>query len=340
MAMSTPRASGGAAALTRRRFLRAAGPALGALAASGLAPLGARPARAAALHRYLGNYPSNRTTGWTENIQGVTHDGGHWFFTQTKALWKFPVAHDLNLAVAGPDPARGILRAGIPAALADRGYDHFGDLDHYTYRTATAATGYLFVPVEGGDRPAVAVFRPGDLRYLGHAPLPGQSSAGWCAINPANRLLYSSNWTLTTVRRYRVDFAQLAQGAVALTRVSDVGLYDEAGAALALPHVQGGAFRPDGGRLYLVNGYLDDTDRFKEGVQVFDAAGVRIARSTNGYGEFDYEYHPADDEEPEGLTYWDLSDGRAPGVRGVLHVLMLDNDGFWSADDLYFKHYA
>ena len=44
-------------------------------------------------------------------------------------------------------------------------------------------------------------------------------------------------------------------------------------------------------------------------------------------------------EEPEGLTFWDLdADGRAPGLRGQLHAVLLDND-LLTADDVYVKHY-
>lgn len=322
-----------ASILTRRRFLWAAGLALGGLAVAGATPLGVETARAAALHRYLGNYPQNRTTGWTENIQGVTHDSANWFFSQTKALWKFPVSFDLNSTVLGPIPARGILKVGMPAALDRLGYDHFGDIDCHA--------GYVFVPIEGGTYPGIAAFRASNLAYVAYSPLPAQQSAGWCAVNPANGLLHTSNWTLTTVLRYQIDFGRLSAGRSFLTQSSSLPLRDEYGATLSLPHVQGGVFRPDAQRLYLVNGYMDDTDRNKEGIQVFDMASCRrIARSTNGYGDFNYEYHPEDDEEPEGLTYWDLNDGRAPGIRGVLHVTMLDNDGWTSADDLYFKHYA
>jgi len=43
------------------------------------------------------------------------------------------------------------------------------------------------------------------------------------------------------------------------------------------------------------------------------------------------------DEEIEGLTVWNLDDGRAPGIRGQVHVLMSDLEDA-SNDDLYFKH--
>jgi hypothetical protein len=56
---------------------------------------------------------------------------------------------------------------------------------------------------------------------------------------------------------------------------------------------------------------------------------------------FKYEFHPgwSKYEEPEGITIWDLDDGRAPHIRGQLHVIMLDNDAA-TDDDLYFKHYS
>lgn len=47
--------------------------------------------------------------------------------------------------------------------------------------------------------------------------------------------------------------------------------------------------------------------------------------------------HFTDGEELEGLTLWDLDDGRAPGISGQIHVVLI-NDGGASNDDWYFKH--
>jgi hypothetical protein len=300
-------ARAGGHTLTRRGFLRAAGLALGGLA-----------------------------------VAGVTHDANHWFISQQKALWKFPVGFDLNTRVSAYAPLpSGVLRVGMPAALAALGYDHFGDIDHYR--------GYLFVPLErtGGEEitPAVAVFHVADLRYLGYDtlwPQPRVSGASWCAINPATGVLHSSSGTMPYLYRYQVDLAKAVLGGKRdFLGAPDHGhLHDEADRSLTdLKGVQGGAFTPDGRRLYVQ----------ANGIHVFDTGTVdnyrRIARSTNGSGAFNYEYHTGDHEEPEGLTYWDLNDGRAPHIRGVLHALMLDNDGWDSgeltggADDLYFKHY-
>src|SRR4030095_2699791 len=65
----------------------------------------------------------------------------------------------------------------------------------------------------------------------------------------------------------------------------------------------------------------------------------RVERSHNGSGGFAYEFNTTNLEEPEGLTFWDLdADGRAPGLRGQLHVVLLDND-ITNDDDAYVKHY-
>jgi hypothetical protein len=36
-------------------------------------------------YKYLGDYPEDSAPGWTNNIQGVTSDGSHWFFTEESA---------------------------------------------------------------------------------------------------------------------------------------------------------------------------------------------------------------------------------------------------------------
>jgi hypothetical protein len=48
-------------------------------------------------YKYLGDYPEDSAPGWTNNIQGVTSDGSHWFFTEgSEGMWKFPLSHDLD----------------------------------------------------------------------------------------------------------------------------------------------------------------------------------------------------------------------------------------------------
>ena len=102
--------------------------------------------------------------------------------------------------------------------------------------------------------------------------------------------------------------------------------------------MQGGTFADDR-HLYISCGYYEDPHP-SWGLHLFDMrTHRRIVRSTNGSGSFNYEFHPggSTDEEPEGLTYWDLDGRNVPGIRGQLHAILLDNDA--NGDDVYFKHY-
>jgi hypothetical protein len=127
-------------------------------------------------------------------------------------------------------------------------------------------------------------------------------------------------------------------GEAGLTLIDRFVLRDERGTPLVLDSLQGGAFADDH-HLYISCGYYKDPHP-SWGIHLFDMRTQRrVARSTNGSGSFDYEFHAEGpyDEEPEGLTYWDLDGRGAPGISGQLHAILLDNDS--NGDDVYFKHY-
>ena len=106
-------------------------------------------------HQYLGNYPNNRQFNWSEDVQGIAHDSRNWFFTQTSRILKLPVRADLNLSLRDQPPGwRGV--DGLPTELSVRGYNHYGDPQVHG--------GFLFVPMEGGDKTAIAAFRASTLR--------------------------------------------------------------------------------------------------------------------------------------------------------------------------------
>jgi hypothetical protein len=99
--------------------------------------------------------------------------------------------------------------------------------------------------------------------------------------------------------------------------------------------MQGGVFSPQG-CLYLIHGYPKQS---AGGVHLFDPVSKRrVARSTNGSGSFNFEFHPGDREEPEGIDYFPVDTLGLKGIRGELHAILLDNDAT-SADDIYVKHY-
>jgi hypothetical protein len=70
------------------------------------------------------------------------------------------------------------------------------------------------------------------------------------------------------------------------------------------------------------------------------STGTRIMRSTNGSDMFNFGFESGLPvyQEAEGLTIWDLDDGRAPGIGGQLHVLLIEKD--LGDDDVFLKHYT
>jgi hypothetical protein len=122
--------------------------------------------------------------------------------------------------------------------------------------------------------------------------------------------------------------------------------FDENGGALVLKYTKGGVFSEGSGLLYVLNVHMEEYhDSY--GINVLDTqTWRRVRQSTNGKMPLNCELHPEYCEyaEAERMIIWDLDDGRAPGIRGTLHALMLDNDyGLCfddTIDDVYLKHYT
>ncbi len=291
---------------------------------------------------HLNDYPSDRQAGWAEDVQGVTHDEDHWYILQTDRLWKIPVEVDLNSNIHGTDASRGILSAPIPEIslseehLFSITYDHMGAGDYYD--------GALYIPLEKKVEyrnnmpiyetiiPVIARLDPSNLgpidfvfvnRQPGHAP--------WCAVNPANGILYSSLFDeVSRIYAYQYPTNQ-AGGSILELPGQDIHLKDENGDSFKLSAVQGGVFTTNefGNNLYLSSDSGDN-----RGVHVFDVAtGRRFQYIDIEGGEWTFG------SELEGLTFWDLDERNAPGKTGQLHVLELDNDTFTADDIEGFKHY-
>ncbi len=207
--------------------------------------------------------------------------------------------------------------------------------------------GFIFIPVDeftdlGGEEPfappAIAAIRADTLEYVGHAPLPADTSTAWCAID-AQGTVYASHATDgAVVNRFRIVWTD--SGTLTFSTVPPLLL------SVAPQDIQGGVVSPSGELLYICAGSLYDTLP-SHGISVFDISnGKRIKHSTNMSGPFNtegfnYGYSsgfPVYDE-PEGLTIWDLDGGQAPGIRGQLHVLLLNNDDP-DPDNVTLKHYT
>lgn len=278
-------------------------------------------------YEYVGDYPEDSAPGWCEDLQGVTSDSAHWFFTQSNPdrVWKFPVGHNLDENVDEDDLPSGILYAGIPSSLEDSGYEHFGGLDYFK--------GHLYVPLHG--TPAkIALFDAQSLNYISSANLTEYPDGAlpWCAVNPLNGLLYVSTFNASYLHVYkRIVIANNTDGVVGLelTHLGKFGLFEEKGLPMEVSRIQGGVFSKNG-HLYLAS------DAPEGGVMGFDmTTGQRTFHKTIP------GVSPADDllrDELEGITVWDLDSLGAPNIGGQIHLIMLDND--WpSNDDLYFKHF-
>lgn len=298
-------------------------------------------------------------TPWSDDVQGVAHDADNWFITNTHFIWKVPVT--LDLATAG-FLSPGVMRRSIGEYGELAGYNHLGDPDTYTY----AGVDYLVVPIENGESTcgtglpgAVAILRCSDLSYVWHAAFPGQcNDAGWVAIDDLGFMMSSRQHVHNRIhlpppcqghglRYYAFEWELLrTDGHGEMQFFEEVHPTDEQGNCLEMVTMQGGEYSPDGSLLYLVSGFYDDDDGLedREGIHVLETSTYRrVQHSTRGFGHFDYYYNPGFQtyEEPEGLTIWDLDDGRAPGIRGQLHVFVSDNDfDLGDSGDVDFKHYT
>lgn len=306
---------------------------------------------------FLGHYPVAETN-WSHNVQGVAHDDNYWYITNTEVIWKIPVSTDLR-TVAFDSPGVRVKTLSEYQIQGDLiGYHHIGDPVVFRFE----GTDYLIVPVENADATctsgppgAAAIFRCSDLSYVSHAAFPGQcNDAGWVAVDSQGVLVssrqhigappgspisaqdglyfFTFNWPLLHT-----------SGIASMTFLRQQQVLNPSGGIVEMRTMQGGEFSPDGSLLYLVSGFHDDSNTVadQEGIHVVSTSTwQRVAHSTRGFGHFDFYYDPGAIAagEPEGLTVWDLDNGRAPGIRGQLHVMRLDNDAFH--DDIAFKHYT
>lgn len=245
---------------------------------------------------------------WTEEAQGITTDGDFWYFSSNnaakRAIYKFDASFlpvDIGLLPLELGEIVQNPLGGRELAL------HLGDIDF--------AGGLIYAAVE--PRLLVARFTT-EPRFLDVHPLRAgprgpvpQSDMPWCAINPLNGWLYSSNFS-------NVDrvFAYDPQRAFAFCDELPLG-------GPPVERVQGGVFSANG-RLYLTSDQSGD---------------VRCYCAMNGafFGARQIPYTPGalEAEEVEGIAI--RAAPRADGAATV-YVVVLDND--WpDRDDVFLVSY-
>jgi hypothetical protein len=288
---------------------------------------------------FINDYPKNRNNGWHEELNGVTHDDENWYISQKGRLWRFPVRHDLNAQIDTDRLPDGVAYYDIDDLASEAGaeslglglYDHFGGIDYYRNR--------VYVPLERVGWPFSHDFPPyllefsTDLKLLRGGLITGQSDnyLGWCAVNPVDGLLYTS----------RAGYVDRDHGLRTFTRDTfefqgEVILLNAAGAPISFGGIQGGVFSPNGNLYLSSDTYTASVHPGLGGIVGFDMA----TRRRTVFGAV--EHNKDDAEELQDLTLWDFEAEdapSAPGCSGQFHILMLDNDGWFDDDDLYFKHY-
>ncbi|MFT7484539.1 MAG: hypothetical protein ACI9F9_000379 [Candidatus Paceibacteria bacterium] len=296
---------------------------------------------------YIGNYPDEADNFLSTNIQGIGHSDDHWFISRQHGLYKIAVSEPLS------NPSLAVPFVPI-ASLHPYGYQDFKALDTFEVSGPLGSQWYVLCGIQGGDDGAALGIFDSDLQLVAIGRLPAQSAVGWCAVRE-NGEVYTGENHDGFLRRYAPSDWLPNLGAPGSPNLFDfpllpehIPLIDAAGNDLFAFHLQGGDFAPDQDVLFLSSGYYGISS-MPHGIHKFNLVTlpdgneqfVRERKSIQS-GLFRFQYgNPTGTfygEEPQGLTFWDLNDGRAPGILGELHVLLLDNDAF--GDDFYLKHYT
>ncbi len=304
----------------------------------------------------LEDYPRNPSGSWNSFLQGVTHDHLHWFFSQEIGrLWKIPLGMELHSFHEWSDAAHV---ADLPTQLVDYGFTHLGDIDYVdSERIVVGALEH----VDQAKQPRVVAWDSESLEFLGFATLTEQSGSGpWCAVSPADGLLYSCPFygfdqsEPVTLRAYELALRPLSREPV-LRFVGLAPLFDEGGTPLMASNIQGGVFASSG-RLYLAAQWADRTGDGVGGIMGFDMiSGRRVtahrvdyhpARKNIGAPEYvvatavggpaaaailglwgdkveeAFDYVTAQSDELEGLTIWNMPAARRALVDSGRPVFM------------------
>lgn len=336
-------------------------------------------------YRLVGQYPHDENEGiYYADFQGLTHDRNNWFFTagnkkhsHVAILYKVPVEIDLEDGVSDcmGDPATGCLRKtlsqfnNMPSAC-----DHFGDIDYYE---VDQDFGYIVLPLECGSSSLMGFVRSDDLSLVATLDVSSyQSTASWVAVNGDS--IYSGVSEESHIHQYTLNWSRLDTGAApTILNVRSIPMIHHASVynheePFVVKTYQGGVFTPDGSIFYLSTGYhcwddegttgcLDSNVRRVHVFLVGDDKWRKIRASSTTDMPFQYAtgrsaqdilgfdpgkgYWHYKDLEPEGITYWDLNDGRAPHILGELHVSLLNNDlqdsgSCVDCDNLILLHYS
>lgn len=268
------------------------------------------------------------TDDWTRQCQGVTSDGTWWYITSNYSGPFIAASRNHTLQgiyKLGHNMAYSAFFSLGPLYAFNDGL-HIGDLDFFE--------DLLYVAVQNPH--GVAVVDPSSGQVLRFLRIPPQQQGvdllSWCAINPLNRYLYTSEFggpgspDVTRVLAYELTDP--------LTRVSKADIpLDPAGGLLRMRELQGGCFTPRG-HLILSSSYSNC---------------LFCCSALNGflYGTAGIEVNSTaliDIQEVEGVCVrtgirFRCDDTEGAYLSAEVHVILLGNRTV-AHDMVWFKHYA
>lgn len=253
--------------------------------------------------------------------------------------YKYSGTDYIVIPIGGSPPIIAIFRANLSLVA-------YGKLNRQQ------STGWCAIHPQTGE-----LYTSNDFDYA--PPVPNCDDQSFHFLYPRTLLRYSIPWNLLPSSGY--------VGEIALTYSGFVELLSGNGGQMELYNMQGGEFTPSGELLYIVcgSGCCEGNGAGQQyaldGLYVFDTQTWRaIKRSFNHSPRypntslpryFDY-YYPlgcgggncsdggeAASWSPEGLTIWDLDNGRAPNITGQLHVLLFKYRVFGENREV-FEHFG
>jgi hypothetical protein len=256
---------------------------------------------------------------WTEETQGVTWDGSHFYFS----------ANDAGKPGSHPRAVYRFLGNGDVDTLIefDEQYgQHLGALDFFDgklYFAMEQPVGVLVLDATSGT-----VLRYSPLRGEDGGS-PPQSSMPWCAINPWTKFLYSSEngddsqHEATKVHAYdrNNDYRNVSSADIDLTPHTP-------------RHVQGGCFSPRG-HFYLATDQRNPNNadyKLLRAYSAFNGAYLGAA----GVLALDHS-HDDQKNEFEDCCYAAIT---LDGIPAQIHAVLLENIYTLDSDNIFFKHFS
>ena len=265
----------------------------------------------------VGTSPKDAKTDFSNDIQGICHDRDHWYVSHGAGSADYDRNHGtlhraymgmLGSSTKGKEQkeadcyvfSHGVKTArrfykyyeGSVAVGAKIGEIHFGDIDCFN--------GYIFVPAyqhgyDGYADTQILVFsaktfdlKCAEILYKNKAEKIPFADLAWCAVNPNDGCLYTSDSHLSNnfegksspLMAYRINFDNLESGngeVFTLVTPNGIPLKAEDGSDFGMGAcMQGGCFDMFD-TLYLNSGFMDNHN-FNEGINAFKLKRNNIAK--------------------------------------------------------------